>query len=172
MKLHVNLAKKTYCQDDCALPQAIYAIKSDDIIFNFTKEAPEQRFWMAEDEGLFFKVWIEAGDARKKQPVVQKSAQGQCTFANPIATEANTAPTTPTKAKPATSSVPNVTREEDPPSHANALTVQEITALVDVANHRPISSALLAHLHALGYLVWVDDTLQLTDKSRSVVGGG
>jgi hypothetical protein len=54
---------------------------------------------------------------------------------------------------------------------SSELASDDITALVNVSNHRPIEPQQIARLHTLGYVGWSADVLTLTAKGRNLVGG-
>jgi len=165
MTLHVDLARNSFCQNSCETQEKISKILPSNIIFRAVNAPLPNRLWVA-DSGLFSYTWADV-PPRDVKPTVH-SAQGLCTkvmAGTGIAVEA---------AKPKPASVPKpviaLQKPANPP-RPEELSATEITALIDIQNHRPVPAAMHTKLYSRGLVHLDNDLWVLTDKGEAIITG-
>jgi hypothetical protein len=162
MQLHVDLNHNAFCQDACGAPERIWKILPTDIVFRSASEPQLRRLWVA-DDGEFSNTWVERAQQNDKS-VVLKSAQGGCVK---VLKGPSPGPA-PLKLKTLVASSSGAVAQAP---IIEKLSESDITALIDLKNHRPISAGLHTHLHALGLVHLQDDLWVLTRKGDSIITG-
>jgi hypothetical protein len=162
MKLHIDLRQKTFCQDMCKVSESIWKVLPANIIFRSVSGPQLERLWVT-DDGQFSNTWIENQTSGDDKSQLLMSAQGGCErqeYSQSIDLANSTSKLPAPKAMLSSASVPD-----------SELSVGEISALMDIKNHRPVSAQLHMRLHTLGYAHLKDDLWVLTRKGEKIVSG-
>jgi hypothetical protein len=167
--LSVDLDHRTFCQDECKAQEVISKILPADIVFRSSPPPQLQRFWMA-DDGQFSNTWVEERSQGSDKTYIVMSARGSCVKSPKIHSEAND----PITVKPTPQREAVVEREAREPATSSSapLGFSEISALIDIKNHRPVAAKLHMELQNLGYIRLQDDLWTLTAKAEVLVSGG
>ncbi len=168
MTLHVDPDHNAFCQNSCEIQEKISKVLPSNIIFRAVNAPWPNRLWVA-DTGQFSYTWAEAA-ARDEKPSV-RSAQGHCTKVSAdsgVALEA----TAKQKSPAVTAQKPVIT----PPkvaaqARADELSATEITALLDIQNHRPVPASMHTRLYARGLVHLDNDLWVLTDRGEALITG-
>lgn len=162
MTLHVDLDHKLFCHDSCATQEKISKVLSNNIIFRAVDEPWPNRLWVA-DTGQFSYTWVEAPARGAKSAI--RSAQGFCTkvmTASAIDKEG-------LKEKGRTPKPP--IGYELAAQRSGDLSEREITALIDIQNHRSVPGSMHRRLWLKGLARFDDDMWVLTDKGEAIISG-
>jgi hypothetical protein len=162
MKLHVDLARNLFCQDTCDAPEHISKILSRNIVFRSIGGPQPKRLWVA-DDGQFSNTWVEVRVQHDDKSVVLNSAQGVCSKIP----DGPVAPAEPVKQKSGATTVNRLSARLP----LEELSAREITALMDIENHRPVSAELHTQLHARGLIHLEGDLWVLTGKGEAIITG-
>jgi hypothetical protein len=121
------------------------------------------------DDGQFSNTWVEERSQGGDKAYVVMSARGSCVKSPKIGLETND----PITIKSAPQREAAADREVKEPASAPSplLGFSEISALVDIKNHRPVSAKLHTELQYLGYIRLQDDLWILTAKAEALVSG-
>ena len=137
------------------------------VLRNFRADGPN-RLWVA-DTGQFSYTWADAPPHNEKPSV--RSAQGYCTKVTAdsgIAVEAAAKQKSPAVAaqKPAVAAPKIVTQ-----ARADELSAMEITALLDIQNHRPVPASMHTRLYDRGFVRLDNDLWVLTARGEAIITG-
>lgn len=166
--LHVDPDHNTFCQNSCETQEKISKVLPSNIIFRAVNAPLPNRLWVA-DTGLFSYTWADV-TAHNEKPSV-RSAQGYCTKVmadSGIAVEAAAKQKSPlvVPQKPAVTA-PKVATQ----ARADELSAMEITALLDIQNHRPVPAAMHTRLYDRGFVRLDNDLWVLTDRGEAIITG-
>ena len=166
--LSVDLDHRTFCQDECKAQEVISKILPADIVFRSSPPPQLQRFWIA-DDGQFSNTWVEVRSQGSNKTSIVLSARGSCVKSPRIRLEAND----PITEKPTPQRQATAEQEVKEPASVppKMLGFEEISALIDIKNHRPVSARLHTELQTLGYIRLQDDLWMLTAKAEALVSG-
>ena len=136
--------------------------------FDLARRLRLQRFWVTGD-GQFSNTWVEVRSQGGDNSYIVMSAQGLCVRSPKIHLETND----PITVKPAPQREAAAERQIREPASAlpTGLGFSEISALIDIKNHRPVSAKLYTELQNLGYIRLQDDLWTLTAKAEALVSG-
>ena len=165
MTLHVDLEHNSFCQNNCETQEKISKVLPSNIIFRAVNTPWPNRLWVA-DTGQFSYTWAEAA-VRDAKPSVH-SAQGSCVrilSASPSIMEVKPKPSM-TVSKLSIS--PEKALIQNRPDE---LTAPEITALIDIQNHRPVPASMHTKLYARGLVHLDNDLWVLTDRGEALITG-
>ena len=174
MTLHVDPDHNTFCQNNCETQEKISRILPSNIIFRAVNAPWPNRLWVA-DTGQFSYTWAEAA-ARDEKPSVH-SAQGSCAK---VMADSGVAVEAAAKQKPpvATAQKPAVAPPSavSPPkmatqARADELSATEITALLDIQNHRPVPASMHTKLYSRGLVHLDNDLWVLTSRGEALITG-
>jgi hypothetical protein len=168
MTLHVDLEHNSFCQNNCETQEKISKVFPSNIIFRAVNAPLPNRLWVA-DTGQFSYTWADA-TAHNENPTV-RSAQGYCTKVMAdagIAVEASAKQKSPVVApqKPAATPPKMATQPR-----AEDLSAMEITALLDIQNHRPVPAAMHTRLYDRGFVRLDNDLWVLTARGEAIITG-
>jgi len=168
MTLHVDPDHSSFCQNSCETQEKISRILPSNIIFRAVNAPLPNRLWVA-DTGLFSYTWADAPSHNEKPSL--RSAQGYCTKVmadSGIAVEAAAKQKSPAVAaqKPVVAAPKVVTQ-----ARADELSAMEITALLDIQNHRPVPASMHTRLYARGLVHLDNDLWVLTDRGEALISG-
>jgi hypothetical protein len=167
-RLTVDLDHRTFCQDECKAQEVISKVLPADIVFRSSPPPQLQRFWIA-DDGQFSNTWVEVRSQGSNKTSIVLSARGSCVKSPRIRLEAND----PITEKPTPQRQAAAEQEVKEPASVppKMLGFEEISALIDIKNHRPVSARLHTELQTLGYIRLQDDLWMLTAKAEALVSG-
>jgi len=174
MTLHVDPDHNTFCQNNCETQEKISKILPSNIIFRAVNAPWPNRLWVA-DTGLFSYTWAELA-ARDEKPSV-RSAQGSCVKImadSGVALEAAARQKPPVIAvqKPSIAPSPATTQPKMvPQTRADELSATEITALLDIQNHRPVPASMHTKLYSRGLVHLDNDLWVLTARGEALITG-
>jgi hypothetical protein len=168
MTLHVDLNHNSFCQNSCETQERITKVFPSNIIFRAVNAPLPNRLWVA-DTGLFSYTWAEATPHNEK-PFV-RSAQGYCTKVmadSGIAVEA-----APRQKSPAVAAQkpPVIAPKIATQARADELSAMEITALLDIQNHRPVPASMHTKLYDRGFVRLDNDLWVLTARGEAIITG-
>lgn len=165
MTLHVDLARNSFCQNNCEAQEKISKVLPSNIIFRAVNAPLPNRLWVA-DSGLFSYTWADAS-ARDEKPTVH-SAQGFCAK---VATGAGIA-VEAAKQKQVAAPKPVIAMQKPTITpRPEELSATEITALIDIQNHRPVSASMHTKLYSRGLVHLDNDLWVLTEKGEAIITG-
>jgi hypothetical protein len=168
MTLHVDPDHNSFCQNSCETQEKISRVLPSNIIFRAINAPLPNRLWVA-DTGQFSYTWADAA-TRDEKPSV-RSAQGYCTKVmadSRIAVEAAAKqkfPVAPVQKLGITP--PKVATQ----ARADELSAIEITALLDIQNHRPVPASMHTRLYDRGLVRLDNDLWILTDRGEALITG-
>jgi len=174
MTLHVDPDHSTFCQNNCETQEKISKILPSNIIFRAVNAPWPNRLWVA-DTGQFSYTWAEAG-GRDEKPSVH-SAQGSCAKImadSGVAMEAAAKQKPPVIAaqKPSIAPAPAIAPpKQASQARADELSAAEITALLDIQNHRPVAASMHTKLYSRGLVHLDNDLWVLTDRGEALITG-
>ena len=168
MTLHVDPDHNSFCQNSCETQEKISRILPSNIIFRAVNAPLPNRLWVA-DTGQFSYTWADAPPHNEKPSV--RSAQGYCTKVmadSGIAVEAAAKQKSPAVAaqKPVVAAPKLVTQ-----ARADELSAMEITALLDIQNHRPVPASMHTRLYDRGFVRLDNDLWVLTARGEAIITG-
>src|SRR3954470_11281575 len=168
MTLHVDLDRKLFCQNSCETREKISKVLPSNIIFRAVNAPLPNRLWVA-DTGQFSYTWADATPHNEKPSV--RSAQGYCAKVmadSGIAVEAAARQKSPAVAaqKPAVIAPKMATQ-----ARADELSAMEITALLDIQNHRPVPASMHTKLYDRGFVRLENDLWVLTARGEAIISG-
>lgn len=165
MTLHVDLEHNSFCQDNCETREKISKILSSNIIFRAVNAPWPNRLWVA-DTGQFSYTWAQIV-AHDEKPSVH-SAQGTCVKSN-----ANFESVVEVKPKPSTTTAQSAITSQKPLNQDRPyeLSASEITALIDIQNHRPVPASMHTRLYERGLAHLENDLWVLTDRGEAIITG-
>lgn len=189
----VDLEHRTFCQDECKSQELISKVLPDDVVFRSNASPQLERFWVT-DDGQFSNTWLEVHTEGSDKSYVLMSARGFCEKspnlrltasepvpAKPLALHEAPAQQVPkplvqrdASAQPVAKALvehDTSTQQVEPSRPLSMLGFTEISALVDIKNHRPVSAKLHTELQSLGYIRMQDDLWILTAKAEALVSG-
>ena len=174
MTLHVDPDHNTFCQNNCETQEKISKILPSNIIFRAVNAPWPNRLWVA-DTGQFSYTWAEAA-ARDEKPSVH-SAQGSCAK---VMADSGVALEGAGRQKPSVITVqkPSIAPPSaiSPPktatqARADELSATEITALLDIQNHRPVPASMHTRLYSRGLVHLDNDLWVLTARGEALITG-
>lgn len=168
MTLHVDPDRNSFCQNSCETQEKISKILPSNIIFRAVNAPLPNRLWVA-DTGQFSYTWAEVS-AHDEKPSVH-SAQGYCTKVvedSGVTVEAAAKQKTPIVAVQKPALVPPKAPTQ---ARADELSATEITALLDIQNHRPVPASMHTRLYARGLVHLDNDLWVLTDRGEALIMG-
>jgi hypothetical protein len=173
MTLHVDPDHNTFCQNNCETQEKISKILPSNIIFRAVNAPWPNRLWVA-DTGQFSYTWAETA-ARDEKPSVH-SAQGSCAKImadSGVALEAAARQKPPLVTTQKPSVAPSAISSPKTPIQARAdeLSATEITALLDIQNHRPVPASMHTRLYSRGLVHLDNDLWVLTDRGEALITG-
>jgi hypothetical protein len=121
------------------------------------------------DDGQFSNTWVEERSQGGDKTYVVMSARGSCVKTPKVRLEANDPITV--KSAPQREAAADRDVREPVSSSPPLLGFSEISALIDIKNHRPVSAKLHTELQYLGYIHLQDDLWILTAKAEALVSG-
>jgi len=168
MTLHVDPDHNSFCQNNCETQEKISKVLPSNIIFRAINAPLPNRLWVA-DTGLFSYTWAEAA-ARDEKPSL-RSAQGYCTKVmadSGVAMEAAAKQKSPLAAVPKSVIAPAKVATQ---ARADELSATEITALLDIQNHRPVPASMHTRLYSRGLVHLDNDLWVLTARGEAIITG-
>ena len=174
MTLHVDPDRNTFCQNNCETQEKISRVLPSNIIFRAINAPLPNRLWVA-DTGQFSYTWAEAA-ARDEKPSV-RSAQGSCAK---IMADSGVAPEAAAKQKlpvipapkPSIAPLSAITAPKmATQARADELSATEITALLDIQNHRPVPASMHTRLYSRGLVHLDNDLWVLTARGEALITG-
>jgi len=173
MTLHVDPDHNSFCQNNCETQEKISKILPSNIIFRAVNAPWPNRLWVA-DTGQFSYTWAETA-ARDEKPSVH-SAQGSCAKImadSGVALEAAARQKPPLVTAQKPSVAPSAISPAKMPTQARAdeLSATEITALLDIQNHRPVPASMHTRLYSRGLVHLDNDLWVLTDRGEALITG-
>jgi hypothetical protein len=174
MTLHVDPDHNTFCQNNCETQEKISRVLPSNIIFRAVNAPLPNRLWVA-DTGQFSYTWAETA-ARDEKPSL-RSAQGSCAKVmadSGVAVEAAArqklpviAAQKPSIAPPSATTPPKMATQ----ARADELSATEITALLDIQNHRPVPASMHTKLYSRGLVHLDNDLWVLTARGEALITG-
>ena len=174
MTLHVDPDHNTFCQNNCETQEKISKILPSNIIFRAVNAPWPNRLWVA-DTGQFSYTWAETG-GRDEKPSVH-SAQGSCAKImadSGVAVEAiakQKSPAVPAQKPPVVPPIAISPPKMATQARADELSATEITALLDIQNHRPVPASMHTKLYSRGLVHLDNDLWVLTDRGEALITG-
>jgi len=168
MTLHVDPDHNSFCQNSCETQEKISKVLPSNIIFRAINTPLPNRLWVA-DTGQFSYTWAET-PAQDEKPSV-RSAFGYCTkvLANSgVAVEAAARQKSPVVTAQRSAITPLKATAQ---ARADELSAPEITALLDIQNHRPVPASMHTRLYARGLVHLDNDLWVLTDRGEALISG-
>lgn len=165
MTLHVDLEHNLFCQDNCEIREKISKVLPSNIIFRAVKTPWPNRLWVA-DTGQFSYTWVDA-PVRDAKPSA-RSAQGSCVK---VITSSESAVEPKPKPLVAVSKLANPPQKAVSQNRLEELSAPEITALIDIQNHRPVSASMHTKLYTRGLVHLENDLWVLTDRGDAIITG-
>jgi len=165
MTLHVDLEHNLFCQDNCETREKISKVLPRNIIFRAVNAPLPNRLWVA-DTGQFSYTWADAA-VRDAKPLVH-SAQGTCVKV--IASFESAMEVRP-KSSMAVPKLASLPQKADNQNRPEELSASEITALIDIQNHRPVSASMHTKLYTRGLVRLENDLWVLTDRGDAIITG-
>jgi hypothetical protein len=159
MTLHVDLDHGSFCQNSCETQEKISKVLPSNIIFRAVNAPLPNRLWVA-DTGQFSYTWAEAA-ARDEKPSLH-SVQGYCS-------KAVTGPVPAVEA--VKQKIPITIQRAAIQVRPEELSATEITALLDIQNHRPVPASMHTRLYARGLVHLENDLWVLTGRGEAIITG-
>jgi hypothetical protein len=168
MTLHVDPDHNSFCQNSCKTQEKISKVLPSNIIFRAVNAPLPNRLWVA-DTGQFSYTWADATPHNEKSSV--RSAQGYCTKVmadSGIAMEAAARQKFPAVAAQKSAVIaPKMATQP----RADELSAMEITALLDIQNHRPVPASMHTKLYDRGFVRLENDLWVLTARGEAIITG-